>query len=177
MLTAGTRRIHCSGQREDNETHFGCHRGLGVGRNRKTIRNRVTQRRDDRRRRVAELFRQGLLLKDIARRVGASINTISSDVAALHSDWLRAAASHYRDAMVQQLQKLMPAEDEALGAWLASKEPSVVERDEVKSGVDGDTRRHLRAVRHQCGNAGYIRTVLRCIEIRCRLLGLYAKEG
>ncbi len=149
-----------------------------MGRNLKAVRLRKRSSLDERRARVAKLYHQGVMLKDIASTVKVSVLTVQKDLAALHAQWLEDGKAMYAQRQVGELQRLDALEAEAAEAWAKSKEISITEMDETSvGGKDGEKTISRTTRRHQVGDPRFLVEMRSCIEQRCKILGLYPKES
>lgn len=148
-----------------------------MGRTRTNATKQAKMRRDQRREKVAELYRQGLTIKEIAAGVKVHRNTIWEDLQVLHAQWLQRAETNYAAAKVRELQKLAWLESEATAAWERSQLPAVTETEETLIGSkDGNSIKNRTTRKHQAGDLKCLSEIRACVESRCRLLGLYPRE-
>jgi len=149
-----------------------------MGRNKTALQNQRIANRDKRRAEVAQLYKEGWRVKDIAARLKVTRQTVHADLCDLHGKWLRQAATCYSEAKVRVLLELDQIEDEANSAWEQSKEPAVTELTEtIDGGEVGTATRTRRTVQYKVGDAKFLHIMLKCIAQRCKILGLYASIG
>jgi hypothetical protein len=132
---------------------------------------------ESRRSQVASLFLQGIKRQgELAQRLGVNRSTISRDLRVLNVRWKEAAVRDLDAAKSQELERLDLLEQEYWAAWERSKQPH--EMTTTEQTTDGDGERVKAALRKddQHGDPRYLAGVERCIEQRCKLLGLNAPQ-
>lgn len=125
----------------------------------------------DRRRRVADLYVQGVSQTDIAIRLGVNQGTISRDLQAVEKEWAEQRVADIDQAKRLQLEKIDRMEREAWNAWEKSKGPLEINRAGVNQQQKG---RAERITKTTAGDPRMLLIVDRCIERRCKILGLEA---
>lgn len=145
---------------------------------------RPTDQLERNRAETAKLYFQGWLQVDIAKKQGIDQSVVSDDLAAIRKQWLASSVRDFDEARAQELAKIDILEVEFWRAWQRSCEPR--ETDAAKSitkpakSRDG-TPIHIRdesAIKkeYRDGDPRFLAGVERCIERRCKLLGLDALE-
>lgn len=122
---------------------------------------------------VAARYLRGDVQARIAADLGVTQQQISLDLKAIRAAWLVAAIRDYDAAVAEELAKIDAVEVEYWAAWKRSqldKETSMQE-----AGADGKKKVSLRK-EGQAGSPAFLDGVLRCIERRCKLLGLDAPD-
>lgn len=145
-----------------------------MGRTRSDVARRKKSARELRMVKMAEMYHRGVMLKDIAKALKVTRFTIYRDLQELHHRWVERASTMIDRAKVQQLQRLAWTEEEMSEAWEKSKEPGIVEQEEVITGEEGGTRKSKRTVKYQVGDKGYVDTILKAVSERCKIMGMYA---
>jgi hypothetical protein len=123
-----------------------------------------------RRENVADLYIQGWTQTAIAKQVGVSQGTISTDLKAIQKAWCESAVRNFDTLRERELKKLDRLEREAWAAWERSQKPA-------QSAVihsDGNGQKTQKRVAEQCGDPRYLEQVHKCIVSRRALLGLDA---
>lgn len=137
---------------------------------------RSKQQRDisaERRAQVSKLYRQGYAQYEIAKLVGACVNTITNDMAANRAEWREARLMNMDEIVAEQLAKIDLTEREAWEAWEKSKQDAKAISRTKDSGGEGGARTTVRRERRgQYGDPRFSEIVLKCIAQRCKLLGL-----
>lgn len=124
------------------------------------------------RRIIADRYLRGDHQADIARDLGLSQQQISYDLKIIRAEWLQSAIRNFDEAKAIELAKIDAVELEYWTAWKRStedKEITYSERSE-KGSKEGERREG------QSGNPAFLDGILKCIERRCKLLGLDAPE-
>ena len=98
---------------------------------------------------------------------------ISYDIKTIHKRWLQSSLVDYDQVKAKELARIDRLEQEYWDAWVRSrddKEISVASRTE---GKDTTTKTEVRK-EGQTGNPRFLDGVLKCIEQRLKIFGLYA---
>lgn len=137
---------------------------------------------------IADLRLQGWPQYKIAAHLGLHQSTISMDLAEVHRRWEAESIKkidQYKSMELARIDKILV---ESWEAWENSKRPRkevTVERRQRPpgEGQDGEaaepveeTKRSLKHI-DQIGDPRYLREIIRCIQERCKLLGLYADKS
>lgn len=107
-------------------------------------------------------------MREVAERLECSTQTISLDLRAVRAEWQSQAMKKMEEAVEAELAKIDQTEMEAWAAWMRSQGDA-----EKKTEGDGGKKRTART---QYGDAKFLEIVLRCVEQRCKLLGLDAAK-
>lgn len=127
---------------------------------------------EERRTEVARLYVQGLTQHEICKRFGVTQQTISHDLKRIREAWRNSAIRDFDALRDEQLAKIDEAERRAWEVFERSCEDAVKTRREID-----DKGEFGEGYMERVGQAGDLRaldTVLKCIERRCKLLGLDA---
>jgi hypothetical protein len=111
----------------------------------------------ERRHKAAQLYLKGETQFAIAAVLQVSQPTICSDLQAIRAAWLKSALRDFDQHRAQELAKIDHLEVTYWQGWQRSREPR-----------DGEPRD---------GNPKFLDGVQRCIERRCKLLGIDAPEA
>lgn len=137
----------------------------------------------DRRNRVAELYRDGLRIYEIAAQESVGRDTIYRDLRWVHEQLLAGAVDDYERRMVRELQTLAWIENQAVEQWEQSKLDAQSQR--VTSEKELDAQKQLVGVekvktqatkKGQYGDPRFLAQIADCVDKRCKLFGLYAPE-
>ena len=137
----------------------------------------------ERRLRVVSAFLRGLPQWQIARDEDVDAGQISRDLTAIRKDWRAANIATYDAKIDQEVAKWNLLEMTYWEAWLRSCEDAETrtakvvkapdERAEDGTVIPGVARTESsKREEGQCGNSSFLQGVERCIEKRCKLLGL-----
>lgn len=131
-----------------------------------------------RRRKVASLYLRGIWQPEIAGMVGISQSTVSRDLAVVRKWWLEEARADYDAKVAEQLAKIDAVELEAWTEWQKSKGRERTKRAVKKYGKGGKTEKieETTTTETLLPEARYLEIIHKCIERRCKLLGLDAPE-
>jgi len=133
---------------------------------------RTTEQTLNDRRIIAERYLRGDYQADIARDLGISQQQVSYDLKVIRAEWLAASVRDFDAAKAQELAKIDQVEVEYWAAWKRSQEDKEIEFEE--SGPKG--RRSGSRTEGQAGAPAFLEGVLKCIERRCKILGLDAPD-
>ena len=127
---------------------------------------------EERRVKVLRLCAQGVSYREIAKRVGVSLGTISRDVRLARETWRNIAAEHYEEHVATALAEIDTAKAETYAAWQRSIGEVVTET--TTRGEKGKSR--TVRVTTSAGDPRYLVVIERLIEQRIRLLGTLKGE-
>ena len=131
-------------------------------------RDQVLRRRAE----VSELYlSQGLSMEEIAQRLQVSPQQVSHDMQRCRESWRSAANINVGEMAKRELARLDTVESQAWISWRKSAGLHKVERWEVSS--DG-TKRKVVTEERRIGDPAFLGLVTKCVEQRCKLLGLNA---
>jgi predicted transcriptional regulator len=128
---------------------------------------------------IGRLYLRGYGQPQIAKLAKVSQPTVSRDLSYLRIEWQRKASRSFSLKISQELAKLDQLELEYWQAWERSKKPKTSRASEgAINGENGDvkTNKIQRKEEDSYGDPRYLEGVERCIEKRCKLLGLFAPE-
>ena len=124
-----------------------------------------------RRSQVAELYIQGWPQARIALQLGVTQPTVGNDLKAIQAQWRVSALRDFDAARELELQKLDRIERESWEAWERSQQPAQSGKVRLLASGGETTEKSLE---HQTGDPRYLDQVLKCIDARSKLLGLFA---
>lgn len=111
---------------------------------------------EDRREQVGRLYCEGVTQTQIAKQLGVTQPTVSSDLETCFSEWKAKYARSYDDKVRDELAKIDALERQAQSAFARSQRPKV---DDEGNEVE------------QQGNPAWLDKIGWCIETRLKLLG------
>ena len=123
-----------------------------------------------RRETVADLYTQGWSQMEIARHIGVTQPTVSTDLKAIQKQWRESAIRDFDVLRERELKKLDRLEREAWAAWERSQKPA----QSAVINVGGGGQKTQKRVAEQVGDPRYLEQVQKCIAARRALLGLDA---
>jgi len=127
----------------------------------------------ERRQTVGRLYAQGQTLREIGKAVGRHEATICRDLEKIRCQWLESSIRDFDQAKADELAKIDNLEREHWEAWARSRKDK-----QSRTVEDSDKGGSKRSVREegQTGDPRFLDGVLKCIERRCKLLGIDAPE-
>ena len=130
----------------------------------------------DRRRIVAERYLRGQTQWQIARSLEVTQSTISDDIKAIRKEWRDAYLKDYEQLKDRELAKIDLMEREYLEAWERSKKERQYSRTRKRVARTGNADEAEVRKEQRDGNPKFMDGTLRCVEMRCRLLGMLDKK-
>jgi hypothetical protein len=125
---------------------------------------------------IAKLYCEGKTQAEIGHRLNLSQQQVSHDLKAIRAEWLESSIRDFDTAKAQELAKIDHVEAEAWKGW----EKSRLDKEITISGTeeaDGTVKNKAQVRKEgQAGDPRFLETVHRCIERRCKLLGLDPPE-
>ena len=125
---------------------------------------------EQRRQEVGGLYLKGSTQAQIARELGVSQSTVSTDLKAIRREWRDSRIRDFNDAVAIELKKLVHLEREAWSGWERSQQPA----ESTKVSQNGSDKKAEKVVKQQQGDPRFLEQVHRCIVSRRTLLGLDA---
>lgn len=126
------------------------------------------------RRRISDLYLQGLLQSEIAEQLEVGQATVSRDLKALRDEWLEDSKANFDEAKSRELAKIDRLEREYWQAWGHSCKDAETLRQE------GDPKQPptkvVKTSKGQAGDPRFLQGVQWCIERRCKILGVDAPQ-
>jgi len=128
---------------------------------------------------IADWYCQGLTQAAISERINAdpergytlTQQTISNDLRAIQAEWLKSSIRDFDEMRAQELAKIDRLEREYWRGWERSCEDAETVR---KEGPASGVEKIVKTEKGQAGDPRFLSGVERCIERRCKLLGLDA---
>jgi len=125
------------------------------------------------RRKIADQYLQGIIQADIAEGLGIHQSTVSRDIKALQIEWQKSALVDINSKKAKELAKIDRLEREYWLAWERSCEDAEIVRQEAR---DKKINKVIKTAKGQAGDPRFLSGVERCIERRCKILGIDAPE-
>lgn len=136
---------------------------------------------DQRRATVARLYLQGWTQQRIADQERVTRELISQDLTAIRKDWEASTLFDFNEAKIQELQKIDNLEAEAWRHFFESARPlkkkSTKLKGKAQQGQNSKLPNDLEQYTYEeerLPDPRFMQIVDRCIERRCRILGLEA---
>jgi len=137
------------------------HRGASAGKNKK-YRNVTCEHRKTI---VAQMYMQGYTQAAIAHKIGIHNVRVSAMLKEIREEWKLSRERDFEEHVAEQLAKIDQVEKEAWAGWQRSCKNAESAKQSEKNGFE-------LLVKGQAGDNRFLDTVLKCVERRCRLLGL-----
>ena len=147
-----------------------CPKPVAPQKGRRDVKGEHDITREERLPRVAAMYVQGKTQAEIAAVIGVTRQMITQDMALVRTRWREAQVRDFDELRSEQLAKVDTVESEYWAEWERSKAQATRKTSERRDGVD----RASVTVEDQTGDPRYLQGVERCIERRCKLLGLDA---
>jgi len=128
------------------------------------------------RRSIADYYLQGWLQVDIADELGIDQSTVSRDLKAIQATWLKSTLIDFSKVKAREIAKIDRLEREYWQAWQESKEEKVTTATEETASKDGKRGKAQIRREERSGDPRYLAGVQWCIEKRCKILGLDARQ-
>ena len=125
---------------------------------------------------IARLYLQRLSQREIGERLGLSRQQVGYDLEAVRQEWLQSALVNFDARKAEELARIDRLEREYWDAWEASKQERETVSTEQVSGGRGDRTKAAIRKEQPSGDPRFLAGVERCIERRCKLLGLDAPQ-
>lgn len=132
---------------------------------------------EKRRHRISQLYLTGKRQWEIASTVGVSRSQVSLDLKHLRSEWAKQAIQAIDVRIAEELAKIDNLETRFWDAWEKSIKNHQKVTNKIKGkaiAMDPDYREVTDTEVINYGDPRYLQGVERCIERRCKLLGLDA---
>lgn len=123
----------------------------------------------ERRKKVAARYIRGETQWEIARAFEVTQATVSNDLKAIRAAWLAEAVRDMDEIKARELAKVDACEEQAWKAWTRSQEDA----ETLRARMRGDTAETEKIKKGQAGDPRFLDLVLKCVEKRCLILGVY----
>jgi hypothetical protein len=122
----------------------------------------------ERRREVARRYSRGEAQWEIARALRVNAATVTRDLDAVRKEWRAEALGDLGKVVAEQLARIDECERQAWAGWAKSQENA----ETLRARKRGDVAETEKVSKGQAGDPRFLDVVLRCIERRCKLLGV-----
>ena len=129
-----------------------------------------------RRSQVADLYLRGFLQHDIATRLKISQSQVSRDLKELSKQWQQSALIDIDEIKGRELARLNLAEVNLWKSWKRSCQVRIKKRHSESTGKDGQKIENSTEKSQMVGDPRIMQEILRCIQMRCRILGLESAQ-
>jgi hypothetical protein len=147
----------------------------------------------DMRKKIARGYLEGKSQLEIAKDVGCTIQNISYHLGKIREEWLKTLVSDFDERKAKEVAKIDNLEEEAWAAFTRScqnAETLQTEQDEVVVKIRGEdglpTGETIvepgpvttkRTSRGQAGDPRFLDKIAWCIDMRCKIFGIYKEQG
>lgn len=122
----------------------------------------------ERRQRVARAYQELTPQWKIAQAEGVSQQTISQDLAFIREQWRQSMLLDADQRMAQELAKIDDLEAKARAGW----ERSCQDAENIRTTTTAEGTQTVTTRRGQAGDPRFLDVISKCIQDRCKLLGL-----
>lgn len=119
---------------------------------------------------VSELYLAGRTQYEISRVVGVTPQQVGQDLKRIREQWRSSTMKNFEQKVNLELAKADQLEQEAWQAFEKSHGKHVT----ILTGEGSDGPETITKTEYSAGDPHYLYTILRCIAMRCRILGLCA---
>lgn len=130
--------------------------------------------RAKRRRSVLALYLQGMAQHEVAARLGISPMSVSRDVRHIRKKWEAEAKADIATHVRRELAKLDAIEQEAWRGWERSVKIDTEHQERTREAASGTYKERKTIVKPSAGDPRYLDVVHKCVDRRCRILGVDA---
>lgn len=124
---------------------------------------------------VAAMYLRGESQQAIADKLDISLPTVRRDIEGCRKIWRENSLAAFETHLAESLAKIDAAESAAWIGWERSLKDETQTTTEESEGPNGATTRTRMRRRSQSGQAAFVTSITRLIELRCRLLGMLDK--
>ncbi len=125
---------------------------------------------------VEYLYVRGYTMNAIAEHLDVSLYKVNTSVSRVRDQWRKSTVFDFNAAIVEQLRKLDELEVAAWKEFEISRVDIEEETEDTDSTVTGVTGRKRKSSKHHAASSRFLDIIEKCIEQRCRILGLYAPK-
>ena len=123
---------------------------------------------------VSRLYLAGKYQHEIATELEVTRQQIGYDLKVLRRLWHTSAIRDFDEARGRELAKIDRVEREFWDAWERSCDAARIENTKARRNAGGESVEKSTRTEEQVGDPRFLQGVERCIERRCKLLGLDA---
>lgn len=124
---------------------------------------------------ISDLYLRGCSCRQIAKSIGISHAMIARELQVIRQRWLEEQVKNFDELQQRELLRLDKIECEMWDAWEKSKADQITSTARREDGMIAKTVNEVKKAQ-QTGDAQYMQVIMRCIEKRCKILGLDAPE-
>ena len=127
--------------------------------------------------RITSLYLRKHTQSEIAQQLNLSQQQISYDLQVIQRRWREKTIINLDEAKMRELARIDELEREYWRAWIESKSEKTKQRQESKGkGKDGKpiVDKMVMEKDQLLGNSSFLAGVQWCVEMRCKILGLFA---
>lgn len=139
----------------------------------------LTQRENDLER-ISALYLKGKRQVDIAAELGVTQQQVSYDLKTIHKRWRESTTINLDEAKHRELDRIDLLEQTYWSAWERSLDERTKTRTErnTTGGGENQVSRDKASIEKETllGIPAYLAGVERCIELRCKILGINAPQ-
>jgi hypothetical protein len=124
-----------------------------------------------------ERYLGGLSMRKIAAELGVSVWTVHNDLAVVRKVWREEMAAEYEIWKDRELERIDKLELAAWDGWQRSLQDAVKISERMVPVGNGSERvgvEQTMETKGQAGDPSFLAVIAKCIEQRCKILGLYA---
>jgi hypothetical protein len=125
--------------------------------------------------RISDMYLRGWSCRRIGEAIGISHVSVSTELKIIRQRWLEEQVKNFDELQQRELLRLDKVECEMWDAWEKSKADQITSTARREDGMIAKTVNEVRKAQ-QTGEAQYMQVIMRCIEKRCKILGLDAPE-
>jgi hypothetical protein len=125
---------------------------------------------------IARLYLQRRTQAEIGQRLGLSRQQVGYELEAVRKEWLQSSLMDFNARRAEELARIDAVEQEYHLAWEASKKERQTSITEQITTPEGERLKAGIRKEEQTGDARYLEGVQRCIDQRCKILGLNAPQ-
>lgn len=125
---------------------------------------------------LSEMYLTGHRICDISEEIGVHRETIRRDIKELHKRWKETQLNNLDEFKAKELAKIDELEVAAWEGWRRSVGKMTKMTHDKGQGGHGPIDKKKGVVWHEAGDVKFLDTVMKCVEKRCKILGLDAPE-
>lgn len=130
----------------------------------------------ERRAKAARLYQQKKTMRQIAAELKVSLRTVHTDIHAVLEGWKLYARQHIAELIVMELSRLAHRESDIEIEWERSKGSYTEDNAQTGSRGQNSFSQASRKTRQRYGDPRLAALLLKCWEMRCKLLGMLKPE-
>ena len=135
---------------------------------------KTKEERMQRRARVSELYIEGRSMAEVGKIIGVSHDTVFRDIRWCREQWRTRAADNIQKHTERELARIDHLDIEAWRGWFRSIGMIKTVKNETGTGAQGSINKTIETIERKAGDPRFLAEAFKCIERRCRILGLDA---